>query len=281
MNILSNSFYLISLLVLLFNAVAIFLHFRTKGNIFIFNKHNNHLANSYVELQYNCQVLEQKQKEHALMMRVLAHDLRGPVSGIISASSLMLMNTDRSEEDIKFLELIKESGNSSWTLVDELLNTDSKKKLEKEQIDLYEILSACTYLMKFQAAKKSQQITLSGGHMELLLNKEKIRRVVINLVTNAIKFSFEHTKINIELTEVENEAIISIQDQGIGVPNGLGNNIFNGSPADSRTGTANEQSFSLGLAVSKQIVEEHNGRIWFENNQPSGSTFFIALPLSA
>lgn len=104
----------------------------------------------------------------------------------------------------------------------------------------------CTYLLNFQAAEKSQRITLEGNPVQLFINKEKNRRVIINLFSNAIKFSFENASISVGLNEVGNEAVISIQDQGMGIPNIISHNIFDGSTKIKRVGTANEQSFGLG-----------------------------------
>jgi len=67
----------------------------------------------------------------------------------------------------------------------------------------------------------------------------------------------------------------------MGIPNTISQNIFENSVMGRRPGTANEKSFGLGLSTSKQIVEEHVGRIGFENNKPTGSTFFVALTLTA
>lgn len=167
---------------------------------------------------------------------------------MVSASQLLKMNETYSKDDEKLLSLIEESGKSASVLINEILCDKAELQLANERSDLYEMLDACTYLLNF---------------------------------SNAIKFSFENTDINVGLNEVNNEAVISIQDQGMGIPNIISHNIFDAATKTGRAGTANEPSFGLGLSISKQIVEEHGGRIWFENNESTGSTFFVALPLIA
>ncbi len=264
-----------------FIAFAAHLQYRTKQKLNNFFKQNNNLANNYVELQSNCELLELRQKAHLKSTKSIVHDLRGPIAGIISASRLIQMDGNFSEDEEKLLKLIEESGTSAAALLNELLTTEKEVELAKERSDLYEILDTCTYLLNFQAAEKSQKIILEGNRIQLLVNKEKIKRVIINLVSNAIKFSFENTNINVGLNTTENEAIISVKDEGLGISNLISHNIFSKTTKAQRLGTANEESFGLGLSISKEIVEEHGGRIWFENNKSSGSTFFIALPLSA
>jgi signal transduction histidine kinase len=71
---------------------------------------------------------------------------------------------------------------------------------------------------------------------------------------------------------------IAVQDQGIGVPDEMKQEIFNMFTNAMRPGTSGEQSFGLGLAISRQIIEAHNGKIWFESAPGQGTTFFIDLP---
>ncbi|WP_316737733.1 HAMP domain-containing sensor histidine kinase [Pedobacter aquatilis] len=280
MNTLLESQNLISIASVIFIVFAIHLHVRKMQKLQQYYRHTNELANSYVELQNNCELLEQLQKAHINKAKAIVHDLRGPISGIISASQLLQIACEKGSEDEKLLTLIEDSGTSAALLVNELLSSETQLQLAKERSDLYEILNACTHLLNFQAAEKSQKITLQGNPIQLFVNKEKIRRVIINLVSNAIKFSFENSNINIGLNQVNNEVVISVEDQGVGIPSIISQDIFNNSSNKQRLGTANEESFGLGLSISKQIVEEHGGRIWFENNKSSGSTFFFALPLT-
>lgn len=281
MNNFYDSLCFTSLMAIVFIAFAIHLQYRTRQKIQHFYKQNNEFANSYVELQNNCHLLEQGQMEHLRATRSIIHDLRSPIAGIVSASKLMQMDGTRTEDDEKLLSLIEKSGSSASVLIGEILNGKTELQRATEPSDLYEILDTCTYLLNFQATEKSQKIILEGNPIRLFINKEKIRRVIINLVSNAIKFSFENSCISVGLHKVNNKAVISIQDQGMGIPNIIGQNIFEGSIKNGRLGTANEESFGLGLSISKQIVEEHGGRIWFENNNSRGSTFFVALPLIA
>ncbi|RYF30507.1 MAG: ATP-binding protein, partial [Comamonadaceae bacterium] len=99
-----------------------------------------------------------------------------------------------------------------------------------------------------------------------------------NLLVNAIKFSPEGSEINVFMESQVESVLIRIADQGIGIPENLKGKIFNMFTDARRAGTAGEQSFGLGLAISRQIVEAHGGKIWFENNEEIGTTFYLELP---
>jgi len=103
-------------------------------------------------------------------------------------------------------------------------------------------------------------------------------RVISNIVNNAIKFSPEQSVIDIKLKRKEHSVLLSVHDTGIGIPKALQDKIFNMSPEVSRTGTIGEESYGLGLSISQKIIEEHQGKIWFESTDGKGSVFYVELP---
>ncbi|MNY64192.1 Phytochrome-like protein cph1 [compost metagenome] len=73
--------------------------------------------------------------------------------------------------------------------------------------------------------------------------------------------------------------MIAVEDHGIGIPSAIKTKIFDMAGAGQRSGTAGEQPFGLGLAISRQIIETHGGKIWVESEPEKGSVFYIELPL--
>jgi signal transduction histidine kinase len=114
-----------------------------------------------------------------------------------------------------------------------------------------------------------------------MANGEKILRVINNLIVNAIKFSPENKSIDVSLRSNSHSALISIKDEGVGIPAEIKDMIFDAFTLAKRTGTSGEQPFGLGLSISRQIVEAHGGRIWFTSEMGQGTTFFVELPLAA
>ncbi len=224
--------------------------------------------------------LEQSQADNTRMMRIVAHDLRNPIGGMYSIASMMFDEPDRSEEDRVMLDLMKTSGQHSLELVDNLLQLQfSSDELKKEPIDIAEMLQYCVSLLQSKADAKKQLLSLETVPATLSASREKLWRVISNLIANAIKFSPNEAQIKVKMVKSAEGIRILVKDEGIGIPVELSEKIFDLFTEAKRPGTAGEQPFGMGLAISKQIVEAHDGKIWFENNQPHGTTFFVDLPL--
>ena len=214
-------------------------------------------------------------------MMIVAHDLQNPIGNITSMANLMLAEGDRIHDDLQMLGMIKTSGQNSLFLVNDLLKSNSKtEELEKEPVDLFVLLNYCANLLSHKAKEKNQQIMLHAVPVTISLNQEKMWRVMSNLISNAIKFSSELTTITITMEERQESVLIAIADHGIGIPVTIQNKIFDMFGQAKRFGTTGEQPFGLGLAISKQIIENHGGRIWVESETDQGSTFFVELPIN-
>ncbi|HEV7382670.1 MAG TPA: ATP-binding protein, partial [Dyadobacter sp.] len=110
-----------------------------------------------------------------------------------------------------------------------------------------------------------------------LVDREKIWRVFSNLLSNAIKFSPNGGRISVCLENKADKVLLSVHDEGIGIPENLKDQIFQPFNSAKRSGTGGEQSFGIGLSICKQIVEAHGGRIWYESEMGLGTTFFVEL----
>lgn len=244
-------------------------------------KLNKQISEQNINMQRTLDSLEQSQEENVRMMMIVAHDLRNPIGNITAVANLMLEEDNRSEDDLEMLGMIKTSGQNSLFLVNDLLKANSEaEKLQKEPVDLYTLLNYCVNLLSHKAKEKNQQIMLYALHVTISLNTEKMWRVMSNLLGNAIKFSPELATITVKMEERNNSVLIAIVDHGIGVPEAIQNKIFDMFGQAKRSGTAGEEPFGLGLAISKQIIENHGGHIWVESEPNQGSTFYVELPLS-
>lgn len=223
--------------------------------------------------------LEQSQQENTRMMQIVAHDLRNPI-GAISAIASIMLEQHRPEDDRIMLDMIKTSGQNSLTLVSDLLQVHTRaEELKKEPADLHSMLHYCVELLHHKADAKAQKVILQAPHISVPVNREKFWRVISNLIGNAIKFSPTGAVIAIKLQEMPKRILISVEDHGIGIPDEMKDKIFDMYTQARRSGTAGEQAFGLGLAISKQIIEAHGGRIWFESQPGKGTTFYVELPV--
>lgn len=238
-----------------------------------------------IQLQSTLEQLQISNKNYARVMKVMAHDLRSPFSGIIGITDLLLTDENITEQERnEMLELMQTSANNSLTMIGELLQSSTsfeQKEIIKQPLDLIVLLKQCTDLLKFKAAEKQQTIHFysTAPSIQIKADSEKLWRLFSNLIANAIKFSDTKKTIYVYVEKFVSEVIVSVQDEGIGIPEKFKDKVFDMFTEAKRKGTAGEQPFGIGLSICKQIVEAHNGKIWFISNEPHGTTFYVALPL--
>ncbi len=237
------------------------------------------------QLEKTMHNLENRNRDYAKMMKVMAHDLKNPIGGMMGIAHLLLQEDESrfTADDREMLQLIESSGENSIEMINQLLNSGlaiENEVLKKESIDIQQLLRQCTELLQYKADEKKQKIIfISSEPIIISISREKIWRAFNNLIVNAIKFSPHKTEIIIVLERLAFAIRVKIIDQGIGVPDTDKQKIFEMFTNAKRPGTAGEQPFGIGLSISKQIIESHDGKIWLEDNPEGGTIFFVELPL--
>ena len=243
-------------------------------------KLNLKVINKNKQMGETLRALEQSQADNTNLLKIVAHDLRSPIAAIYTASDLMTSDVERSQDDLDMLSLIKNLSKNSLELVKDLLQTQvTTGSLHKTPIELDEMLRYCVAILKDSAAAKEQRIELDAKPLIISASGEKLWRVISNLIANAIKFSPNGATIGVKMEEGKGLVKIEVDDEGIGIPAEIEDKIFEMFTDAKRHGTAGEQPFGLGLAISKQIVEAHGGKIWFERKAVKGTVFIVELPL--
>jgi len=254
---------------------------RSKRDIRIVNALNQRVSLQKVDLEKTLEELKASLLEKDRILRAVAHDLRNPIGGI-AALTLAMEDDEFTDDQKELINLIRETSNDSLELISELLEVtnEGKSGLKKELVDINGLVGKSVELLRFKAAEKKQHIELTMLQQpgEIMVSREKIWRVLSNLITNAIKFSPRGATIEVTIADRKKEVEISVKDNGIGVPENMQQEIFNMFTKAKRPGTAGEKSFGLGLSISKQIVEHHSGRIWVESEPGEGSVFYVSLP---
>ena len=228
--------------------------------------------------------LEMANKNITRIMRVMAHDLRTPLSGMIGLASALNDEANLDNDSKHMVQLIESTGARTLDMIDELLKTglsDEKESLEKKPVDLKTLLSDLIELLQFKADEKQLKIIFNCTEAIIVpINYEKIWRALSNIISNAIKFSHrgDTIQVNLDKKPTGNLVVVSVADNGIGIPEKEHNEVFEMFTEAKRVGTEGEKSFGLGLAISKRIVGMHNGRLWFESQPEKGTTFYIELP---
>lgn len=244
------------------------------------NAQNQHLEKLLRELE-----LTNNEKDRIL--RVVAHDIRNPISAILALTQFLLTEHDNySAEQKELLELINEACSNAMTLTKDILEAAAPQqgaRMEREWVDINALLINSVNLLRFKAGEKKQTIKLTVPEtpISLYINKEKIWRVLNNLVINAVKFSGTNAAIEVTAERDKYEFKIAVKDFGIGIPEAYKNKIFDMFTEAKRYGTAGEKSFGLGLSICRQIIEQHGGAITFESEENVGTTFYITLPIDS
>ncbi|NCD68724.1 tetratricopeptide repeat-containing sensor histidine kinase [Mucilaginibacter agri] len=235
------------------------------------------------QLKLAVSALEQRNKDFGQLLNVLGHDLKNPMTAIGNMAEILQLEEDRPEEEIELLDLIRIASRDMIIITNDLLEINTNPDLSEadhEIIEVEELLFNSVALMKHRAMEKDQQIYLgTPGETYVKINREKLWRVINNLIVNAIKFSRSHSSIYVNMQHKDNMVEISVKDNGIGIPEHLKTSLFDLFTDAKRRGTAGEKSYGLGLHTSKRIVESFNGKIWFESAEHEGSTFYLSFPI--
>jgi signal transduction histidine kinase len=214
---------------------------KSKKNIRILGTLNHQINDQNNNLEQALAGLKLSSEEKDRILQTVAHDLRNPIGGIVSLT-LAMADDDYSNEQKEMLNLIQETSHNSLELINEILETTNNVQavLKKEWVEINSLLSHNAELLRFKAAEKDQQITLEllEAPAELLISREKIWRVISNLISNAIKFSPAGSAIHVKIIRNGNEVEISVKDNGIGIPENMKLKVFNMFSEAKRLGTA-------------------------------------------
>jgi signal transduction histidine kinase len=213
---------------------------------------------------------------------MVAHDLRSPIGSTLMIANLILEDPDIKVENKYLLENIKTSCNNSMNLITEmLLPNKQQNKLKKESVEIDRLLKYCVEILKHKAHEKRQKVHLNIFPVSALINKEKMWRVLTNLIANAIKFTPNGKNIYILMNSTHEKVTITIKDEGIGIPNSIKDQLFEWDTMSKREGTNGEKPFGMGLAISRQIISAHQGKIWFESQENKGASFYVEFPIKS
>lgn len=231
-------------------------------------------------LIYSYQKLEEHDAMEKEFINLAAHELRTPSQSIIGYSEML---KDLPERNKQYEEAISRNAERLYSLVTNMLSIarieSQTMKLNKTVFDLNikieNVIRDVNQQVEIRKADKVRIDFIPSGRINITADKEKIFQVFANLLNNAIKFTNEGTiNISVEEKEKSNEAIVTIKDSGPGIDPEIIPHLF------SKFKTKSEKGLGLGLYISKNIVEAHNGKIEaFNNPNSKGATFIVRLPL--
>lgn len=235
--------------------------------------------------------ITQRQKLENMQMDFVAnvsHELKTPLTTIKGyAETLMEGYVDDEATKHEFLETINSETDRMTRLVRDLLQLsrldNDQEILNKREINLTDLVSAVAKNAMFMVAEKEQQLNCMFDAADTILifaDKDRIEQVISNIISNASKYTQEGGRIDIDVLKRDGEAVLTVKDNGIGIPKANLQRVFERFFRVDKARSRKMGSTGLGLAISKQIVEGHSGTIELESVENQGTVVIVKLPLS-
>ncbi len=213
----------------------------------------------------------------------VSHEIRTPITTIKSYTETLLEGAlEEKELAIDFLNTINEAADRMKFLTDDLLELSrldgGKINFNFKMSNLYDIVIGCVKQNIIIANKKNQQIILDepiNKNMMIMADIDRINQVLNNIISNAIKYSYENTSIHIFMEETQENFIVNIKDNGIGIPKEDIGRIFERFYRVDKARSRAMGGNGLGLSIAKEIMSEHNGDIKAYSKVGEGTTMQV------
>jgi signal transduction histidine kinase/CheY-like chemotaxis protein len=242
-------------------------------------------AQLYRELKEQSLELELASRHKSEFLASMSHELRTPLNAVLGFSEILLerMFGDINERQEEYLRDIHGSGKHLLELLNEILDLSKveagRMELEYSTFELRSLLEDAASMLRERAAAHAIDLSVEVGDDvgSVYSDELRIKQVVLNLVTNAVKFTSDGGSVVIRARRTTSEIDVSVADTGVGVPEADRERIFE-SFQQGRRGSSREEGTGLGLTLSRRIVELLGGRMWLKTEVGVGSTFGFSLP---
>jgi len=217
---------------------------------------------------------------------IVSHELRTPLTSIREALAAIQdgLLGETTEKQKEFLSLVVQDIDRITHIVNDLLDLSKiearKFELKRELVDINELIHRVLAGFKNLADKKEIALkkVIPANCPDLFIDPEKVTQVIINLISNAYKFTNKEGEITVEVKSLKNEFQISVSDTGCGIPKENLEDLFKKFSQVNHHGMAEMKGTGLGLSIAKELVELHNGRIYVKSKVGQGTQFIFSLP---
>ncbi len=216
----------------------------------------------------------------------MSHELRTPLTGILGIHDLLHDDPTLGRQQKRYLGLARDAGRSLLSIVNDVLDFTKMEagqfSLETLPFELGALIQACGDLVQGDARRKSLRVesSIPDGPLHLMGDPTRLRQILLNLLTNAIKFT-ERGSVSIAASyDLSAKRLrVAVSDTGIGIPSGTLPLLFERFSQADASITRRYGGTGLGLAISKRLVELMGGKIGVDSNLGAGSTFWFEIPL--
>ena len=246
-----------------------------------FNEMAARLEETHDELEDQNAQLRESERLKSDLVNTVSHELRTPLSGVLGFTKLLLSREFDAETRRHYLGIVDAQARRLSDLLDDFLDVrrieEGRFERARELVDVATLLTEEAQLYSQQSPAHEVAVEIDHAPLAVIGNPDRLRQVIGNLISNAIKYSPQGGVVEVSADQLNGSVRVQVRDQGMGIPLGQQPQIFTkffrgDAAASGITGTG------LGLAVSRDIVESHGGRIGFTSAEGEGTTFFVELP---
>jgi len=282
---INNIFILLIFLALSVVLVLIYAYRRNQSQRSQLQEKNDLLSKYNLRLEKSEEELKLLNSEKNKLFSIVAHDLRNPVAAVSGFTELLVDQYDELDDETRkeYIEQIAKGSLRTLNLLENLLLWARSQmdlvKVKKTDISAVTLIEESVGSVRTAADKKGIEIyTEVSDDITLHVDTEMIKAVLRNLITNAIKFSYDNGRIDIVTSQSDRELCISIKDSGVGINRKTLKNLFSADIVTSSDGTDHEPGSGLGLLISKDYTEKNGGHIRVKSVPGKGSVFTICFP---
>lgn len=219
------------------------------------------------------------------LISTVSHELRTPLSSILGYLELLRYRQLTPEKTQRYVEIMHEEAKRLTTLLNEFLDIQrmegGKQPYDFKSFSLRQLLLDTTDAFGETAETHRIVLDVKEDPVMIVADENKIKQVVLNLLSNAIKYSPSADHITVSLHTQGEQAIITVTDHGLGIPQNAFDKLFTKFYRVDNSAVRKIGGTGLGLAICKEIIESHGGAISVESELHQGSTFTVVLDLDS
>jgi PAS domain S-box-containing protein len=224
------------------------------------------------------------EKMKSEFISIVSHELRTPLTSIRSSLGLLTTSGIRNnpEKMQRILDIAASNAERLTRLLNDILDLErletNKFVLNKKSCDAMTLIHQAVDSIQTLAKEENISLQILGNSVQLWIDEDRILQTLVNLISNAFKFSPPHTTIKITVEETPDSHLFKIQDQGRGIPSDKIETIFGKFQQVDASDSREKGGTGLGLAICDTIIKQHGGKIWVESVVGEGSTFYFSIP---
>lgn len=215
----------------------------------------------------------------------VSHELRTPLTLLLGPVNTLLKDKKEDSKDHQLLHFVKRSGNQLLKLINEILDLSKlesgKIKIQEEPLHFYKFLN--TIIAQFQSYADSEAVKFSidyqgNKELSLLLDKDKVEKIIQNYLSNALKYSPPKSEVIFRIQEHKERILMSVHDKGPGIHPEDRPHIFDRFYQSKKDTSTPKGGTGIGLSLVKELAELLDGKVWVESEVGKGSVFYFQFP---